>query len=403
MSEAQAPPLTEPSINPKVLVVDDVYANLKLTKAILEPLSCEVVLAHSGREAIDQLDQNEFAVLLLDVQMPDMDGYALARAARQIPAARDIPIIFLTAADPDNDNVLRGYDTGAVDYLFKPLNATILRSKVRVFLDLHKTQRHLVAANRRLERAYEDQKTMQAQLVQSAKMASLGELVAGIAHELNNPLAFVLSHLGTARRSLDRAELLPGLSLSPPAKDEWDRANNRLREMGVGLDRIQNLVTKLRAFSRLDEEEWKVVDVREGVESVLMILAHRLEGRIAVETEFGTPHLVRCYPSLLNQAILNIVANAVDAIPESGTITIRTGESGGNYEIMIADDGPGIPAHLQARVFEPFFTTKPVGQGTGLGLAISYSIARKHGGTLLVECPEGGGTALFLRFPISKR
>jgi two-component system, NtrC family, sensor kinase len=398
--DARSPKLES---RPKVLVVDDVRANLRVMGAVLEPLDCEVIFASSGSEALALLPHHDFAVFLLDVQMPVMDGYALAQALRQDPKTQDVPIIFLTAASLTDENVLRGYGSGAVDFLFKPLNQTILCSKVRVFLDLFVSQQHALQAKKDLERAYEELKTTQSQLVQSAKVASLGELVAGIAHEINNPLAFSLSHLGTARRSLAKAEELIGLALPPAARNELDRAATRLREMDVGLERIQGLVTKLRVFSRLDEGEWKAIGMRESVESVLMILAHRTKGRIVVETKFGDPDVVECYPTLLNQAILNLVANAVDAMPESGNLTIRTGELAGSYEISVEDSGPGIPAALRERVLEPFFTTKPVGQGTGLGLSISSSIARKHGGTLLIDCPERGGTRATIRFPLALR
>jgi PAS domain S-box-containing protein len=249
-------------------------------------------------------------------------------------------------------------------------------------------------ANQRLRAA-------QAQLIQSAKMASLGQLVAGIAHEINNPLAFALSHLATARKTLGNIERTAGSTFEPGMRQDWDRASTRLREMTLGLERIRDLVVKLRVFSHLDEGELKRASVRDGVESVLMILGHRLKDRIAVETEFGLPESVECYPLLLNQAILNVLANAIDAIAGAGKITIRTGASAHGYDISVTDTGPGIPAELRERVFEPFFTTKAPGDGTGLGLSITYSIVRKHGGALVLECPEGGGTMVTVRLPLT--
>lgn len=384
---------------PRVLVVDDFQANLKLLGAVLAPMDCEVVFAESGRDALGVVKEDEFAVCLLDVQMPDMDGYALAQSLRASPKAKNVPIIFLTAASFDGDEVLRGYGSGAVDFLFKPLNAAILRSKVRVFLDLYRSQRSAVESRRALERAYDELKTTQAQLVQSAKMASLGELVAGIAHEINNPLAFALSHLGTARRSLEKLEALSGSNLSSAARVEGDRAATRLREMGVGLERIRDLVVKLRTFSRLDEGDLQPASIKGCVESVLMILGHRLKDRIQVETLFGDPDTVECYPGLLNQAILNILANSVDAIEGSGKIGIRTGSTARGYELAFTDSGHGIPLEIRDRILEPFFTTKPVGQGTGLGLSICYSIVQKHGGALAVECPVSGGTRVTITLP----
>ncbi len=393
---------------PAVLAVDDVEANLIAVRALLEDMDCEVVLAKSGNEALRQLLRRQFAVLLLDVQMPGMDGYEVAHHARKNPSTRDVPIIFLTAANNSEGMVLRGYGSGAVDFLFKPLNPSILRSKVRVFLELHAAHQKVADAkavleqrNAELKAAYSELQTTHAQLVQSAKMASLGELVAGVAHEINNPLAFVLSHLDTARRSLNTLEAQMPAELS--AAPLWTRANDRLREMSPGLERIRELVLKLRTFSRLDEGELKRVSVRECVESVLTILGHRLKDRIHVETQFGAPEELDCYASLLNQAIMNLVSNAIDAMEGAGTLRITTGALGAEYGISVQDTGTGIPAELRERVLEPFFTTKAVGQGTGLGLSITYSIVRKHGGVLELLDAEGGGTRAVIRIPLTQR
>ncbi|HYQ01521.1 MAG TPA: ATP-binding protein [Polyangiaceae bacterium] len=415
---------------PAVLAVDDVEANLVALQALLEDMDCEVVFARSGNDALRHLLRREFAVMLLDVQMPGMDGYEVAHHARRNPSTRDVPIIFLTAANNSEGMVLRGYGSGAVDFLFKPLNASILRSKVRVFLELHAAHQKVAtakaalehsnaelralasekaslaeqfrAANVELQSAYSDLQTTHAQLVQSAKMASLGELVAGVAHEINNPLAFVLSHLDTVRRKLSQLEPELPAPLSDSARAKWQRAHERLEEVGPGLERIRDLVIKLRTFSRLDEGERKRVSMRECVESVLTILGHRLRAGIEVETEFGLPDQVDCYASLLNQAIMNLVSNSIDAMPGGGVLRIRTGAQGALYSIVVTDSGPGIPPALRERVLEPFFTTKPVGQGTGLGLSITYSIVRKHEGTIELSEPPGGGASIAIRFPINQ-
>jgi two-component system NtrC family sensor kinase len=415
---------------PAVLAVDDIEANLVALQALLEDMDCDVVFARSGNDALRHLLRREFAVILLDVQMPEMDGYEVAHHARRNLSTRDVPIIFLTAANNSEGMVLRGYGSGAVDFLFKPLNASVLRSKVRVFLELHAAHQKVESAKAALERsnaelralasekaslaerfraanvelqaAYSDLQSTHAQLVQSAKMASLGELVAGVAHEINNPLAFVLSHLDTVRRKLSQLEPELPSPLSASAQEKWQRANERLNEIGPGLERIRELVIKLRTFSRLDEGERKRVSIRECVESVLTILGHRLRTGIAVETDFGLPDQVDCYASLLNQAILNLVSNAIDAMGGGGVLRISTGSQGALYSIVVTDSGPGIPAALRERVLEPFFTTKPVGQGTGLGLSITYSIVRKHQGTIELSEPPGGGASIAIRFPINQ-
>lgn len=384
---------------PTVLVVDDVQANLRAIEATLGTLKCKVVLCNSGNAALRQLLKQEFAVMLLDVQMPEMDGYEVAHHVRHHPRTSDLPIIFLTATHHDEGNVLRGYGTGAVDFLFKPIDATILRSKVAVFLELCAKRQQLAEGRNALQKAYEELQATQAQLIQSAKMASLGELVAGVAHEMNNPLAFCISHIDTATRDLTHVvSKLDGEDADLLGRAA--RAKDRLRETSVGLDRMRALVLKLRTFSRLDEGEIKVADIRECVSSVLTMLNHRARDRIEILTYFEQPYEVECFPGLLNQAVMNLVSNAIDAIEGTGRIDIRAGAVGDAYEIAVIDSGSGIPAHLRSRVMEPFFTTKPVGQGTGLGLAITYSIAAKHGGVLSLEAPAEGGTCAAIRFPL---
>jgi two-component system, NtrC family, sensor kinase len=447
MTGARDEPSQEDAGRGAVLAVDDVEANLTAMSALLAGLNCDLVLARSGHEALWHLSQREFAVLLLDVQMPEMDGYEVAAYARANPATRDVPIVFLTAGgvssrgldvarpsslapspgSPD-ETLLRGYGSGAVDFLFKPVEASVLRSKVRVFLELDQRRRQLVRArneleaknralhetalenaalaerfqsqNLELQRAYHELKTAQASLVQAAKMASLGELVAGIAHEINNPLSFCLSHVETIKRCLAVVQSrVPDAASDDATGQHWDRAISRLSQMKNGLSRISDLVVKLRTFSRLDEGEMKRVVVRECIDSVLTILSHRLERRIVVELDCSPHERVECNPALLNQALMNLVSNAIDAIPGEGRIKIACSSADGQYRIVVEDNGSGIPPEVRERIFEPFFTTKPVGLGTGLGLSIAYSIVKKHNGTLHAEDVPGGGTRMLIVLP----
>jgi two-component system NtrC family sensor kinase len=174
--------------------------------------------------------------------------------------------------------------------------------------------------------------------------------------------------------------------------------------MAGGLERIRELVLKLRTFSRLDEGERKFANIQECVESVLTILGHRLRHHIEVDVAFAPPAELDCYPSLLNQAVMNLLANAVDAIDSArpqGRIVIRGGQRDDSYVLSIQDDGAGIPENLRDRVFDPFFTTKDVGKGTGLGLSITYSIIKKHGGHLELTPAPNGGTLVEVTLPLS--
>jgi len=251
-----------------------------------------------------------------------------------------------------------------------------------------------------LTAAHDELKRTQAQLVQAAKMASLGALVAGIAHEINNPLAYAYAHLTTVERSLGIVAKELGAEIARAAAEPWQRALERTREAQAGLKRIQELVYQLRTFSRLDEGELKLVSVRESVESVLTILRHRLGDRIALTAAWNGPDKLICFASLFNQAVMNLVVNAIDAIEDQGVISIATRAVGGFFELTVTDTGRGIPEAVRDRVFEPFFTTKPIGEGTGLGLSITYSIAKKHGGVVELAPRGGGGTVATLRFPI---
>jgi two-component system NtrC family sensor kinase len=379
--------------SPNVLIVDDVKANLALLEALLEDMGCNVISAHSGAQALELVERYEFALVLLDVHMPMMNGYEVAEHVSRGLATRHVPILLVTATHHSEINVLKGYGSGAVDYLQKPIDPTVLRAKVRVFLDLF-------LGRKALEKAYKDLQSVQAQLIQSAKMSSLGELVAGVAHEINNPLAFVTSHLDTVVRALDAIGEDAGTVIPKAQSERWERARNRLGEMRGGLDRMRDLVLKLRTFSRLDEGERKLVSVRECVASVLTILGHRLRGKIDVQVQVAEPDELECYPALFNQALANLVTNAADAMNGHGRLAIHAGREGAFYVVSVADTGPGIPASLRERVLEPFFTTKAVGEGTGLGLSITHSIVEKHGGTLELVDAEGGGARVVMRIPL---
>jgi two-component system NtrC family sensor kinase len=417
----------------RILAVDDSATYRDALGTALRAEGYDVIQVASGEEALEILSIQTVDCVLLDLVMPGIGGTETCRRIKSSPVVRDIPVIVLTSLD-DRTAMLETLGTGADDYIQKSAELDVLKARVRAQLrrrqfedetrrvrerllrseiDAAESRRareiadmrgalveKLEAKNRELGQAMSQLQDTQSQLIQAAKMASLGSLVAGIAHEINNPLAFTLSHLTTVKKSLARAEAALGpLIESDVVRENWARACSRIDEMTLGLERIRELVVKLRTFSHIDEGEWRCVSMRECIESVLTILGHRARERIEIETSFGSPDLVDCYPSLLNQAVMNLIANSMDAISGAGTIAITTGAVEGAYQISVRDTGTGIPPELRERVFEPFFTTKAVGEGTGLGLAITYSIVKKHGGTLKIVCPEGGGTTVTLRIP----
>ncbi|WP_159995961.1 response regulator [Roseomonas sp. 18066] len=255
----------------------------------------------------------------------------------------------------------------------------------------------LARANGELEEANRALRDTQTKLVQSAKMASLGELVAGIAHEINNPLAFIVAHQATVERLLGQVQ--PMLAEGSPAAPLVTRCRDRSQSMTLGLKRIQDLVLNLRKFSRQDDA-FQRVNVPDALDTVLALLAHKLADRIEIRRGYRAVAELRCSPSLLNQVVMNIISNAADAIEGRGSIAVETENDTQFYRICVTDSGPGVPEGLRERIFEPFFTTKPVGAGTGLGLAIAYNVIQAHDGTISVGSGPQGGACFVVSVPM---
>jgi two-component system NtrC family sensor kinase len=261
------------------------------------------------------------------------------------------------------------------------------------------TAETLNRANQDLLEANQKLKETQAQLIQNEKMASLGQLVAGIAHEINNPLAFVVNNLFIVENGLD--ELGPEMEphLSERSCEKLRKARTRLGEMSEGLCRVKELVLDLRTFSRLDEGEFHTVNMAEMIDAVLLLFKHKTNGRILVERHYIHENALHCSAGRLHQVLTNLIGNAVDAIADHGTITVTTSKTSEAFLIRVRDTGAGIPEAIRTRIFDPFFTTKPIGQGTGLGLAISYGIVQDHGGSIEVQSEEGAGTEFCVSIP----
>ncbi len=279
----------------------------------------------------------------------------------------------------------------------------------------------LESKNRTLEKLYRELQETQTQLIQSEKMAGLGQLVAGVAHELNNPISFVYANMKELQEYTSAiTELLealktgsdePGFSAQLTKKlAELDRKHDLaflqkdidhlIAESLEGSRRVKEVVQNLRNFSRLDEAELKAVDLHEGLDSTLMLLNTELRNRITVHKNYGDLPKVLCNPGQINQVFMNLLVNAVQAIEEKGDIWMTTRAADDHVEIEIRDSGKGIPPEIQNRIFDPFFTTKPVGKGTGLGLSVSYSIIKKHNGEILVESSPDKGTIFTIILPL---
>jgi len=407
----------------RVAIVDDSPTFLQYLAAELDQDGYEIATFSHAEAALDHIKTNACDCLLLDLVMPGIDGIELCRRLDRMRSGDWMwfPLLMVTAKDSKED-MMRALEAGADDFVSKSGDIAILRARIRAALrrkvqrDEHqrisaefrgkelevmreRTERESAerraALAERLERANRELKETQAQLIQAAKMASLGELVAGIAHEINNPLAFVMSHLDTVLRSLDTLQ-----GTAPEKQPVIEKIEARLHDMNGGLVRVRDLVVKLRTFSRLDEGAFKTADMRENIESVLAILHPRIGDAITVRTQYAEDNVIDCFPATLNQAVMNLVANAIDALDGKGEVIITTERDDTRYRVVVADTGHGLPPEIRERIFEPFFTTKPVGAGTGLGLAITYRIVQAHKGTIDVLERDGGGAAFVITIPL---
>ena len=258
----------------------------------------------------------------------------------------------------------------------------------------------LEASNAELDRAYRDLKAAQAQLLQTEKLASLGQLVAGVAHEINNPVSFIVGNIEPLRGNLGMLRALAERHGDAELAGAAEQASRAFELIAHGAERTAGIVQDLRTFSRVGDVLPRPTDTHEGIDVTLRLLKPRWNNRIEIHRDYGALPAVSAAPGQLNQVFMNLLANACDAIEGRGNIWIHTAHDGNRITVTIRDDGCGIaPEHLD-RIFDPFFTTKPQGYGTGLGLAISYGIVTQHGGTLQVSSHLGRGTEFAIALPI---
>ncbi len=407
-----------------ILIVDDTPTNLKVLFELLNQSGFKVSVAKSGESALLKVHQALPDLILLDVMMPGIDGFETCRRLQADARTKDIPIIFMTVLSDVVDKV-NGLNLGAVDYITKPIEQQEVLARVKVHLELRKAQ---------------------LRLLQEEKMAALGQLVAGVAHEINNPVNFIYANVPHAKRythellklidlyEIHTPKLIPEVQAYLEEID-WeflkDDLPQLLHSMEVGAERILEIVRSLKVFSHRDESESKPVDIHEGIESTLLLLSRRLQVKsghqgllnfdVEVIKEYGNLPLIKGYPGQLNQVFMNILANAIDAINEKMedrqnnpdadsqfcpkiTICTEVTQDKKNVVIRIADNGIGIPEELRKKIFEQFFSTKPVGQGTGLGLSISRQIIiTKHQGNIEVYSAPEKGSEFVITLPLVSR
>jgi len=402
----------------------------------------EMDSAYQGQEGLAKVEQSAaagrpYALAFVDMRMPPgWDGVETIERLWQ--ADPRLQVVICTAySDTSWEEVLRRLDArDRLLVLKKPFDTIEVRQLANALtakwslsrgaeLHIGTLEQAVAARTSELTQAVEalraeiaERKQLESQLVQSEKLASIGQLAAGVAHEINNPIGYVLSNFSMLEEYLASLfELLGAYELQLPAHGEAalralrerlqiddlkEDVPGLMRESKEGIGRVRAIVQDLKDFSRIDSsQEWLLVDLHQGIDSTLNIVASEVRYRADVVKDYGSLPAVECLPSQLNQVMLNLVVNAAQAMgTQRGTITIRTGCEGGQAWIEVADTGGGIaPEHL-SRIFDPFFTTKPIGQGTGLGLSLSYGIVKKHRGDISVRSEVGQGTTFRITLPL---
>ena len=406
----------------RILIVDDEEIVRKLfVDCLSQRYDCAE--ASSVNEAMAHLKVSEFALVITDMIMPGMSGTELLR--KIIESYPYTAVIMVSGIDRPQ-RALDAVRLGAFDYLIKPCDLDVLELTVEralekrtLMLNARQYKMDLESRNNELVRSKAQLERLQTQIVHSEKMASLGQLAAGVAHELNNPVGFVYGNLDFLNQYIGSLTKLlnyyDGVELT-----ETDAAGAALIKEQIdyqvlledldsiicdcrnGAERIRDIVQNLRTFSRLDEAEFKKTDIHEGINSTLRLLSRYFStDNITLARDYGELPLIDAFSGQLNQVWMNLLVNAAQAVSQKGgEVRISTRAEREFVFIEIGDTGGGIaPEHLN-RIFDPFYTTKPVGEGTGLGLSISFGIVERHGGTITVDTRVGEGSTFAVMLPV---
>lgn len=425
----------------KVLVVDDSQLNLAIAKRYLHdiPNITQILLCDDPTQVSNLLNSNNIDILILDIIMPAITGLDLLAQLRGDPKYDDMPIIMLTSLD-DLESYKKCFDLGAFDYINKPINVIELNARLKVAIESKNNSNHLKSLIEMTQKQNEELKKINAELteakyslVQSEKMAAIGQLAAGIAHEINNPMGFVNSNFEILHKYSKRViEFItfvqnslkdnniadnPELCQFGSAIEEKYKSlklNMILEELeGIfsdsenGIQRITEIVQSLRVFARSSRDDEKETNVLlDIINQVVLITKNEVKYLAAIELDVPDDIILYCNRIQLGQVFINIILNAAQAIKsqnrsDMGLIKIIARKQEQEVKIWFIDDGPGIPEDIILKIFEPFFTTKEVGKGTGLGLSISYDIiVNKHNGTFDVKSKYGNGATFIITLPI---
>ena len=375
----------------RILIVDDQLANVRLLERVLALDGyTQLGTTTDSREAVEQYRTFQPDLLLLDLLMPYLDGVAVLQELKRAGAGTTfVPVIVLTA-DVTPEARKRALAAGAHDFLTKPFEALEVTLRIRNLLNARRLYLELEAQNRSLDQTVKERTE---RLLQSEKVATMGSLLAGVAHELNNPLAALLGQAQLLRETVTDADLV-----------------RRADKIGTAADRCVRIVRNFLTLARQREPERSQVELAQVIRGALELLAYELrtEGvQVTVDVAEPLPTL-SADPHQFHQVLVNLVANAQHAMrrqPQPRTLTVGARHDAARQliAVTIADTGPGIPPDVMARIFEPFFTTKPPGEGTGLGLSLCRGIIEEHGGAIRVESAPGAGTRFTIELPVVVR
>lgn len=427
----------------KILIVDDERFNLRIAEGFIHNImpESEIVLCNDPKKVINIICNCGIDIVFLDIMMPEVNGIEVLEEIRKVHGLDDIQIIMLTALS-DQESFKKCFDLGADDYLFKPINAVELQARLKAAVKTRRNSKlisnineQLKIQNHELQEVNKELKDIQYNMIQKEKLAAIGELAAGVAHEINNPLGYIGSNVETLnnffgklkevlkvyKTSLSSLEEVKnfsnqGTEYFENAKDAekkyklefvMDEYQDTINDILEGLKRVEKIVKTLKDFARAGlENERTLNSLNNIIEEVLLITNSETKYSIDITRDFQEVPYIECNRSQVGQVILNILMNAIQAIKsqkrdDRGNIIIKTGSQNGKVYLRIEDDGPGIRPDLLNRIFDPFFTTKDVGQGTGLGLSISFDIiVNKHNGEIDAGNNSEKGAYFMILFPL---
>ncbi|MBI5557761.1 MAG: response regulator [Deltaproteobacteria bacterium] len=412
-----------------VLVVDDDLETRELYIRWLTGAGYLPTCTAHGREALDLFANVFFPLVLLDINMPGISGIEVLRELRGGDCS---PAVIMVTGMDDPEIAASALEIGACGYLIKPFE----KNELLIYLAHALRIKELEKKNRehqdslaqqvkdrtlQLEKALRDLKASQEQLIHQEKLATIGHLAAGVAHEINNPTGYIGSNLGTLTKYLGRINEFISLledyspALPPEKREELKQARKQakidfllsdsrdiLAECLEGVERIRKIVAGLKSFSRKDQNVSTLASINDCIENALTVAWNEVKYKATVEKEYGDLPQINCYPNQLSQVFMNLLVNAAHAITEQGTIRIRTWLENNRIVVAISDTGCGISAENQEKIFAPFFTTKKEGVGTGLGLSIVSEIVARHGGDISLRSEVGKGSTFTITIPVEQ-